>query len=133
MKPANINGIAPLIQVFDMPVALAFYRDVFGFEVNTSSGEGDDVDWVLLKLNGAVLMLNTAFEKANRPAFPEAARQKAHSDLTLYFDCDDLDSLYLYLQKCGLDLDPPAVTNYNWRAIHLKDPDGYGLCFHYPL
>ncbi|GGB18574.1 VOC family protein [Mucilaginibacter rubeus] len=48
----QIQGIAPLLQVFDMPVALGFYRDVLGFEIVQASGEGDDVDWVLLKLNG---------------------------------------------------------------------------------
>ena len=90
MKPANINGIAPLIQVFSTcPLPWRFTGMFWDFEVNTSSGEGDDVDWVLLKLNGAVLMLNTAFEKANRPAFPDAARQKAHSEPNTIFSIVD--------------------------------------------
>lgn len=45
-----------------MPVAIGFYRDVLGFEVVQASGKGDDVDWVLLKLNNIELMLNTAYE-----------------------------------------------------------------------
>ena len=44
-----------------------FYRDVLGFEVIHTSGEGDDVDWVLLKLGGANLMLNARFEAHARP------------------------------------------------------------------
>jgi glyoxylase I family protein len=35
----QIQGLAPLLQVFDMPVALKFYRDVLGFEVVQASGE----------------------------------------------------------------------------------------------
>ena len=33
----DTNGIAPLFQVYDMPEALAFYRDVLGFEVVSAS------------------------------------------------------------------------------------------------
>jgi hypothetical protein len=35
---------------------------------------GDDVDWVLLKLNSIELMLNTAYEKQNRPPEPDEQR-----------------------------------------------------------
>jgi glyoxylase I family protein len=65
----KIEGMAPLIQVFDMPVSLKFYRDILGFSIAMSSGEGDDddVDWVLLKLNNMELMLNTAYERGLRP------------------------------------------------------------------
>jgi len=27
----DVRGMAPLLQVFDMPKSIAFYRDVFGF------------------------------------------------------------------------------------------------------
>lgn len=37
----EINGMTPLIQVFDMPRSLAFYRDVLGFTVVSDSGNGD--------------------------------------------------------------------------------------------
>ena len=33
----EIRGMAPLLQVFDMPASIAFYRDVLGFEVVTTS------------------------------------------------------------------------------------------------
>jgi len=52
-----VKSLAPLLQVFDMPAAIAFYRDVLGFEVVGSSSPGDDVDWVLLKLEHVELML----------------------------------------------------------------------------
>lgn len=54
-----------------MSVALGFYRDVLGFEIVQASGEDDDVDWVLLKLNSIELMLNTAYEKPDRPLGPD--------------------------------------------------------------
>jgi glyoxylase I family protein len=58
----NIHGVAPLLQVFDMPTAIRFYRDVLGFTVWATSEPGDDCNWAGLRLNGAEVMLNTAYE-----------------------------------------------------------------------
>jgi glyoxylase I family protein len=127
----NLQGMAPLFQVFDMPTSLKFYRDILGFEIVQSSGEGDDVDWVLLKLNGMELMLNTAYEKHNRPATPNAVRNKAHKDTTLYFGCPDVETAYNVLLKKGITVKKPYVTGYGWNALDLTDPDGYHLCFHW--
>jgi len=129
----QIQGLAPLLQVFDMPVALGFYRDVLGFEVLQASGEGDDVDWVLLKLNSIELMLNTAYEKSNRPADPDEQRIAAHADTSLYFGHPNIDKLYSHLSGKGIHLKAPQITGYGWKAIYLHDPDGYLLCFHWPV
>src|SRR2546428_5567449 len=60
----EVRGMAPLLQVFDMPLSIAFYRDVLGFEVvSTSKPRGEHFDWALLRLNGVELMLNTAYEE----------------------------------------------------------------------
>jgi catechol 2,3-dioxygenase-like lactoylglutathione lyase family enzyme len=56
----KIGGLCPLLQVFDMPKSIAFYRDVLGFEVVSPVPEGDECDWALLRLNESELMLNTA-------------------------------------------------------------------------
>jgi len=67
----EIRGMAPLLQVFDMPTSIAFYRDVLGFEVVTTSKPGaENFGWALLRLNGMELMLNTAYEEDSRPPEP---------------------------------------------------------------
>lgn len=129
----RIEGLAPLLQVFDMPASLKFYRDILGFKVMMSSEDNDEAAWVLLKLNDTELMLNTAYEREYRPKSPDANRLVAHSDTSLYFGCPDTDALYEYLKESGVELGKPEITQYNWKAIHLKDPDGYALCFHWPL
>ncbi|MGN6397063.1 MAG: VOC family protein [Mucilaginibacter sp.] len=129
----KIEGLAPLLYVFDMPASLKFYRDILGFKVVLSSEQNDTADWVLLKLNTTELMLNTAYEMENRPKKPDANRLAMHADTWLYFGCPDTDALYEHLKSHGVELDKPGITKYNWKAIHLKDPDGYGLCFHWPL
>lgn len=40
----DVRGMSPLLQVFDMPVSLHFYRDVIGFEIVSTSGGGDNSD-----------------------------------------------------------------------------------------
>ena len=74
----DIHGVAPLLQVFDMPTSLRFYRDVLGFTVWGSSQPGDNCNWCGLRLYGAELMLNTAYEAEHRPAAPDPARIAAH-------------------------------------------------------
>jgi hypothetical protein len=38
-----------------------------------------------------------------------------------------------FLLSKGIDVHKPEVTGYGWKAITLIDPDGYQLCFQWPL
>lgn len=126
----RLEGVTALLEVFDMPSSIRFYRDVLGFEVAMSSGEGDDVGWALLQRDEARLMLNSAFEsKDERPPEPVPARKAAHADTILYFGCRDVDAVYEDLRSRGLDLAPPKVQSYGMKQLSLHDPDGYGICF----
>ena len=122
--------MAPLLQVFDMPTSISFYRDKIGFEVVDPTN--DDVDWALLRFNGTELMLNTAYEKQDRPQDPDHARIAAHTDTSIYFGCPDVDAAYYFLREKGVALDKPVITSYGWKAIYVYDPDNYCLCFHWP-
>ncbi len=128
----NIKGLAPLLQVFDMPTAIHFYRDVLGFELVTTSRPGDRFDWALLKLNGVELMLNTAYEEDQRPPAPDSARVAAHNDTALFFGCEHLDRAYRHLREHGLSVKEPVVTHYGMKQLYVADPDGYALCFQWP-
>jgi uncharacterized glyoxalase superfamily protein PhnB len=124
-----IQGMTPLLQVFDMPTSLAFYCDVLGFEVFNSSSRVPDCNWAWLKLNGVDLMLNTAYEKEYRPPSPDATRTGAHDDTCLYFGCPNVDAAYAYLLSRSVDAQPPKVAPYGMKQLYLQDPDGFGLCF----
>ena len=66
----EVRGIAPLLQVFDMPASIAFYCGVLGFEVVSTSRHGPIFDWALLRLNGIELTLNTAYESTSARWLP---------------------------------------------------------------
>ena len=131
--PLEIKGLAPLIQVFDMPASIQFYRDIVGFTITgrspALSENPDDVNWCMLELSNATLMLNTAYEPESRPQAPEAERFGGHGDTCLYFGCPDVDGAYNFLRSKGLEIDPPKVAPYGMKQLCLTDPDGYGLCF----
>jgi len=136
--------IIPLLQVFDMPKSISFYRDLLGFEVTSAVTEdgkptpdiADDFQWAMLKLNDMEIMLNTAYEPTKRPDEPEAKRIEAHADTILYFYCTDVEGTYYSIiskSKTGVNIPPPSVTSYGWKVLFLYDPDGYQLCFHSPV
>ena len=128
-----IKGMTPLIQVFDMPRALGFYRDILGFEVVSDSGNGDHSSWVWLRLNDSDLMLNDQYEPGHVPSAPPADRTKWHRDTCLYFGCADPDGVYEYLRSKNVACDPPRVASYGMNQLNLHDPDGYAICFQCPV
>ena len=126
----EVSGVCALLQVFDMPTAVRFYRDALGFDlVETSERDGDRFDWCLLRLNDTEIMLNTAYEEYDRPAVPDPSRIEAHGDTILYFGCPDVNAAHRHLKARGIDLDEPQVAPYGMKQLYLSDPDGYALCF----
>jgi catechol 2,3-dioxygenase-like lactoylglutathione lyase family enzyme len=125
----DIRGMAPLLEVFDMPTSIKFYRDVLGFEVASTSAPGDDCGWALLRFNGVELMLNTAYDDGMRPTVPDPARVAAHRDTALFFGCPDVDGAYNHLRAKGLAVKAPVTRDYGMKQVYVADPDGYNLCF----
>lgn len=135
MELIKLHDAAPLLQVYDMPRSLKFYRDILNFRVLQSAPPGDEdhADWVLLENQSIQVMLNTAYEAHQRPDMEDVIRKNHHQDFCLYFGCPDIDKLYAHLHSVGYAVDSPGITGYGWKALHLVDPDGYGLCFHWPV
>jgi len=127
-----VRGVCPLLEVFDMPTSIRFYRDVLGFEVAVAAPPGDDCGWALLRLDEAELMLNTAYEANERPTAPDPARVAGHADTTLFFGCPDVDAAYAHVRERGVPVEKPTVREYGMKQLLLTDPDGYGLCFQWP-
>jgi glyoxylase I family protein len=130
--PIEIRGLAPLLGVFDMKASVRFYRDVLGFEFVSTSAPGDDFGWALLRHGGAEVMLNIVDHDGADGSSPDPARVAAHRDTALFFGCEDLDAAYAHLRAHGIDAEAPFVQGYGMRQLHLRDPDGYTLCFQWP-
>ena len=129
------SGI-PLFFVYDVPTAVAFYRDILGFEiVNISkpfSEAKDDFGWCLMRSGLVELMLNNAYENNIRPTEADASHLAAHRDTAIYFGCRDVDGAYTYLHSLGITAREPKVSYYGMKQLYVNDPDGYTLCFQWP-
>jgi glyoxylase I family protein len=133
--PLDVRGLAPLLQVYDMPTSIQFYRDLLGFELVNHAPEyaPGRFHWALLRLNGVEFMLNTVYEfDDERPPVREPARVAAHEDTCLYFGCPDVDAAYRHLREKGIEAKEPLVAPYGMKQLYLRDPDGFALCFQWP-
>jgi glyoxylase I family protein len=130
----EITGMAPLLQVYDIGVALQFYCDILGFRlVEPAEWSGEYLDWALLEWQDVQLMLNTIYERELRPPQPDEARTRLHDDVCLFFGCPDVDGAYRHLREKGVTLDLPHNAAYGMRQLYLHDPDGYNICFQWPV
>ncbi len=100
----EIRGMAPLLQVFDMPASIVFYLAMYWDSRSRAPQPGKErFDWALLTLNGVELMLNTAYEERDR------GRQHLIPLALLlmrirrfHFGCPDVDAAYAHLRARGV-------------------------------
>ena len=132
----DVRGVSPLLSVYDMPTSVRFYRDQLGFQIVSASPvlpQGYS-HWVMLRLGEAEIMLNTAFEfDHERPPERDPTVMAAHGDMTLYFGCPDVDAAYEELRAKGVTARAPVIARYGMKQLNVRDPDGYGLCFQWPV
>jgi glyoxylase I family protein len=139
MSEIGIQGLCPLLQVFDMPRSVRFYAEVLGFQIASRSQiyaveNGVELfHWVLLKRDHAELMLNTAFDEGERPSLPDAQRMAAHQDTGLFFGCPDVAEAYEHVKQQGVNCDPPKTAWYGMRQLSFRDPDGFGITLQWPV
>jgi glyoxylase I family protein len=88
--------------------------------------------WAMLRLGDATLMLNAQYEDEDRPA-QEPPSLPGHHDVTLYFDCPDVDAAHKHLEAKDVKSSGPKVTYYKMKQLTVTDPDGYQLCFQQPV
>jgi len=59
-------------------------------------------------------------------------RVVAPNDVTIYFECVDLDATVRDLQSSGLEFkSEPEDMRWLWREARLLDPDGNKICLFY--
>src|ERR1700751_6004810 len=125
----KMEGMWPLLHVFDMPTAVSFYRDVLGFRIIgnsplVKSPEGEYFHWAMLRRDDVTLMLNTGYDEGGRPAAPDRARTAAHGDTSLFFGCPNVDGTYEELvRREVLVVEQPTVTRYGMKRFTIVDPD----------
>ena len=125
----TVGSMTPLFQVYDMRKSVAFYSKILGFEITATYEPDGHLYWAKLTHGDVTLMRNAAWEDDERPDKLDKVRILAHGDTELYFQCDDVDSLYENLKSAGANVGPPQ-EQHGRRETVLYDPDGYKLSFY---
>lgn len=139
MPPGNdktkidLKGIAPLLLVFDIEASIGFYCNILGFEMAANSSNGPRFGWVLLRLNNVEIMLEPLYPLKEQAPRPDPLRVQHHADTFLYLGCPDIDAAYDHLKSKGIPLEPPRMTYYGMKQVYFSDPDGYRICFQWPI
>ncbi len=121
----NLHSLTPLLNVEDAPRAIAFYRDLLGFEVEIAWPEEGPSEWAMLVRGPMRLMLNApdvGSDSRARHARP------SYADALLYFHTDDVAAVHARLSAAGVAVAPITEQMYG-RELRLRDPDGYELAF----
>ena len=122
-----LKFVSPLIVVEDMARSRQFYEQLLGQKVKFDFGvdvafEGD-----------FTIHLKSHFQSLLGDANKYPITIKAHNG-ELYFDADDIESIYQQLQAAGVEF-IEAIQEQPWgqRAMRLYDPDGHILEIGEPL
>jgi uncharacterized glyoxalase superfamily protein PhnB len=127
--PVNTPSIAfvsatPNLLVSDMAASLAFYRDVLGFQIETTVPDAAPFVFVWLKRGGVAIFLNDA-----KPVVAQFPSLRAGGTSTLFVIVDDVDALHAQLSGKAQIVMPLTDQFYGMRECAILDPDGYLITF----
>ena len=131
----TISGITPLFIVANVPAALAFYRDMLGFEVIFRGPTPEDEFFGIVRRDGAMIMFKALGvicdgKEVLVDPVPNYGREPAFS-WDAYLDVPDPDALAAEFASRGVLFSVPLTDRGDdgVRGFVIKDIDGYGLFF----
>jgi catechol 2,3-dioxygenase-like lactoylglutathione lyase family enzyme len=131
MDVVEVGGASPFFIVRNVPAALAFYRDKFGFEVTFEGPKPDDIFFGIVQRGRAMIM----FKAVDVEPVPNRTRDVGHgiARWDAYIYVPDPDALAAEFASRGVEfLEPLTNTTDNLRGFEVEDADGYVLFFGRP-
>lgn len=120
-----ISGVAPFFIVADVPRALAYYRDMLGFEITFRGPTPEDEFFGIVRRDAAMIM----FKALDVEPFPNYDRKPSFS-WDAYFEVPDPDALAGEFAARGVPFSVPLTdSDDGLRGFVIEDVDGYGLYF----
>jgi uncharacterized glyoxalase superfamily protein PhnB len=122
---ARFTGLAPVLLALNVQEALAYYRDVLGFDVTPYEPAPEDYGYV--SRDGATIHI------------AHADHCRPNSDLVtdlfdVYLWVDDVEAVHADLEERGADLlHGPVDRPWGMREIRVRDLHGYVLGIGQPL
>jgi catechol 2,3-dioxygenase-like lactoylglutathione lyase family enzyme len=131
MTKPDITGIAPFFIVRDVPAALAFYRDRFGFDITFQGPEPDDIFFGIVRRGAAMIMLKSVGVEPVPNYTRDIKQGIARWDA--YLHVPDPDALAAEFASRNVEFFQPLKDDEDGlRGFEVKDADGYLLFFGRP-
>ncbi|QNA46627.1 VOC family protein [Lacibacter sediminis] len=131
MSKTEIKGIAPFFIVKNVPAALKFYQDKFGFEITFQGPGEDDIFFGIVQRGAAMIMM----KDIGVDPIPNYTRdiQQGIARWDAYLYVPDPDALAAEFSSRNVEFFQPISNNDDGlRGFEVKDVDGYLLYFGCP-
>ncbi|HKO82553.1 MAG TPA: VOC family protein [Chitinophagaceae bacterium] len=130
MTKTEISGIAPFFIVRNVPLALSFYRDRFGFDITFQGPSDDDIFFGIVQRGAAMIIL----KDIGVDPIPNYTRdvKKGIARWDAYLHVPDPDALAAEFSSRNVEFFLPLNDGYSddgLRGFEVKDADGYLLFF----
>jgi catechol 2,3-dioxygenase-like lactoylglutathione lyase family enzyme len=122
---ANVKEAVPFFMVEDIQKSVRFYVDGLGFEITHRWQPEGSLQWCMMRLGDAAVMLQEYWRDGHRSGRPEG---KLGQGVSICFVCEDALAIYREIKSRGIEPQRPFVGNAMW-VVSLTDPDGYRLDF----
>jgi uncharacterized glyoxalase superfamily protein PhnB len=124
----KLTGVTPNLVTNDIPRAVAFYRDVLGFNVMTTVPEAEPFVFVLLERDGVNVFLNDL--KTVLHDTPDATSLVVgQSGVAMFFLIDDATAMWEQVRHRAPVVMALKDQWYGMREFTVTDPDGYVVTF----
>ncbi|MCH2352943.1 MAG: VOC family protein [Pseudomonadales bacterium] len=124
-----LESFTVLLNVEDVSAAIAFYGELFGFEVIQKFEENNSIRWASLSKDQTQLMLNEHGERSN----DRRRLSDSHLDVVLYIGVTDLDEIWRRVDQKGYSPSQIEIEDYGLRQFGFRDLDGYEIAVTGPL
>ena len=124
-----LESFTVLLNVEDVSAAIAFYGELFGFEVIQKFEENNSIRWASLSKDQTQLMLNAHGERSDH----RRRLSDSHLDVVLYIGVTDLDEIWRRVDQKGYSPSQIEIEDYGLRQFGFRDPDGYEIAVTGPL
>ncbi len=126
--PTEYPTLCPYIFYVDMPAAIEFLDQTFGFRERFKEVREDgSLGHVEMELGNAVLMMGS-------PPGVKSPHQLGQSNVGMYVHVDDVDAHHARAKAAGVEVEgDPVDQPYGVRSYGVKDLEGHQWWFVTPL
>ena len=131
MNQTAITGIAPFFIVKNVPIALSFYRDRFGFDITFQGPSDDDIFFGIVQRGGAMIIM----KEIGVDPVPNYTRdiKKGIARWDAYLHVPDPEALAAEFASRNVEFFTSLKVNDDGLlGFEVKDADGYLLYFGRP-